>query len=400
MLTCDFNVKLHTVQLDCSYKRSIRTLLCTFLIAPLVLTPASAFSSPSSNEQAPANLPLVEELIRFNDIPWGTAFLDKNTLLVSLKRGKLAKVDLKSRKAQFIEGLPSIINIGQGGLLDVAVYKEENALTEATSPWVYLTYSTTTPKSLTTALGRAKLNKDQLVNWETLFVADTGSDSTVHFGSRIAFDNDGHVYISVGDRGIRNNAQNLSSHAGSTIRLKLDGSVPKDNPFYHSENAKAEIWSYGHRNPQGLFYDRTTQRLWSNEHGPRGGDEINVIKKGGNYGWPTVSYGKEYWSLKSVGEGTWKEGVLDAKKEFTPSIAPSDLIVYRGEMFSEWNGDVISTALALRHINRLKFDSQDNVAEEKRYLRDLNERFRSIIQAPDSSLIVTTDSGKLLRLTR
>ncbi|WCN09098.1 PQQ-dependent sugar dehydrogenase [Marinomonas mediterranea] len=380
-----------------------RMVLKTTLLPLCFLFSACSACAPQQNPFSPNQSITVTELARFNDIPWGADFLDSDTLLVTLKSGKLATINLETGKIHYIEGLPGVVNVGQGGLLDVAVLDTtapDHQTKEAPPFWIYFTYSATASNSLTTALGRAKLDKDRLVEWETLFIADTHSDATVHFGSRIAFDDNKHLYISIGDRGARDSAQDRSNHAGSIIRLNLDGSVPKDNPFYNDLNARAEIWSYGHRNPQGLFFDKRTQTLWSNEHGPRGGDEINKILKGENYGWPVVSYGKEYWSFSAVGEGTQKKGMEDAKKVFIPSIAPSDLLIYHGRLFSDWNDDIISTALALRHINRLRLNENDDEAQqEQRYLRNLDERFRSITQAPDSSLIVTTDSGKVLRLT-
>jgi glucose/arabinose dehydrogenase len=219
-----------------------------------------------------------------------------------------------------------------------------------------------------------------------------GSDR--HFGSRIAFD-DAHLYFSVGDRGNRPNGQNLESHAGSILRLNVDGSVPQDNPFVDIQGARNEIWSYGHRNPQGLVWDGVNQRLWSIEHGPRGGDELNLIERGGNYGWPIISYGKEYASFRAVGEGTHKEGMEQPKKFYIPSIAPGSLMQYTGDAFPEWKGDLFSGALKLRHINRIKLDQEGNAIAEERLMEDLNERIRALLQSPEGWIYFSTDSGNI-----
>jgi glucose/arabinose dehydrogenase len=204
------------------------------------------------------------------------------------------------------------------------------------------------------------------------------------------------VFFSVGDRGKRANAQDLKNHAGSILRLNMDGSVPADNPYVRHGNIKPEIWSFGHRNPQGLFFDQKTGFLWSNEHGPRGGDEINLIRVGANYGWPIVSHGKEYWAPLSVGEATSKEGMEDPAKVYIPSIAPSSLLIYRGQLFKDWEGDFLSTALALRHLNNVRLQSGE--VFETRFLEDLNERMRDVIEMQDGSLMISTDSGRILNI--
>ncbi|MBM6550315.1 PQQ-dependent sugar dehydrogenase [Marinomonas ostreistagni] len=334
----------------------------------------------------------VTSIAQLDGIPWGLAQIDSDNLLVTLLDGELMRVNLQSGDTQTISGLPEIAHLGQGGLLDVALAPDFDTL-----KWVYMTFAQPTEEGATTALGRARLDQNQLTDWETLFVADASSSKGQHFGSRIAFDESGHVFMTVGDRGTRNNAQELSNHAGSILRLNLDGSVPKDNPYVRHGNIKPEIWSFGHRNPQGLFFDKATGQLWSNEHGPRGGDEINLIRVGANYGWPIVSHGKEYWAPMDVGEGTSKEGMEDPKKVFIPSIAPSSLLIYRGELFKDWNGDFLSTALALRHLNNVRLSTGE--VFETRFLEDLDERLRDVIEAQDGALLISTDSGKIVRVT-
>ena len=335
----------------------------------------------------------IDQITQFDGIPWGIAIINDQEAIVTIKKGSAYKVDLTTGKKQALTGLPEVDNRGQGGLLDVAKspqFKEQG--------WLYFTYSKPTDDGAKTTLARAKLADNKLTEWHDLLVTDSATSETKHYGGRIAFDGQQHVFFSVGDRGVRENAQDLTNHAGSVIRLNLDGSVPRDNPFVTHANIRNEIWSYGHRNPQGLFYDTDTHTLWSNEHGPRGGDEINLIRPGANYGWPIVSYGKEYWGPVSVGEGNTKDGIDNPAKVFIPSIAPSSLIRYKGMLFSNWNGDFLSTALALRHLNKIKIDKNGKTTET-RYLEHLDERLRSIAQDSAGVLYIGTDSGKLLKIT-
>lgn len=335
----------------------------------------------------------VDQITQFDGIPWGIAIINDQEAVVTIKKGAAYKINLTTGKKQTLTGLPKVDNRGQGGLLDVAKsprFKEQG--------WLYFTYSKPTDGGSTTTLARAKLVGNKLTEWHDLLVTDSATNESKHYGGRIAFDDKGHVFFSVGDRGIRENAQDLTNHAGSVIRLNLDGSVPANNPFVTHANIRNEIWSYGHRNPQGLFYDTDTHTLWSNEHGPRGGDEINLIRPGANYGWPIVSYGKEYWGPVNVGEGQTKDGIDNPAKVFIPSIAPSSLIRYKGMLFSNWNGDFLSTALALRHLNKIKIDKNGETTET-RYLQHLDERLRSIAQDSTGALYIGTDSGKLLKIT-
>ncbi len=335
----------------------------------------------------------VTQVAKFNGIPWGISLLDDQFAIVTIKQGEAYKVDLSSGKKQALNNLPKVDNRGQGGLLDVA--KSPNYGQDG---WLYFTYSKPTEAGSVTSLARAQLDNHRLIHWQDLLVSQSASSTSKHYGGRITFDDQQHVFFSIGDRGVRKNAQDLGNHAGSIIRLNLDGKVPADNPFVSHANIRNEIWSYGHRNPQGLFYDNNTHTLWSNEHGPRGGDEINLIRPGANYGWPIVSYGKEYWGPVSVGEGTEKDGINSPIKVYIPSIAPSSLIKYDGLLFSNWNGDFLSTALALRHLNKIHIE-KDGSTQETRYLEDLNERLRCIAQDTQGILYLGTDSGKLLKVT-
>jgi len=335
-------------------------------------------------------------------IPWGMSFQSENEILFTERKGRLGILNIESGEVNYLSGLPDIIANGQGGFMDVA--KPTN---NEIADWTYFTYVKPIDAAGNgeTTLARAHISKDGIFDWQDLLVTHSlfgiifdvtgiawGSDR--HFGSRIAFD-DTHLYFSIGDRGNRPNGQNLETHAGSILRLNVDGSVPQDNPFVDVEGARNEIWSYGHRNPQGLVWDGIKQRLWSIEHGPRGGDELNLIERGANYGWPIISYGKEYASFRSVGEGTHKEGMEQPKKFYIPSIAPGSLMQYTGEAFPEWQGDLFAGALKLRHINRIELDQEGNAIAEERLMEDLNERIRALLQSPEGWIYFSTDSGNI-----
>ena len=326
-------------------------------------------------------------------VPWGMVFISPDQILFTERNGKIGILDTVSGVITRISGGPEVMHSGQGGLLDVAVPPDF-----VPGDWIYYTYSKEKNGNGVTALARAKLDGNRLVALEDLLVTRSASSTGRHFGSRIAFDGKGHLFFSVGDRGVRPNAQNLSTHAGSILRLGLNGSVPESNPFAHQEDALPEIWSYGHRNPQGMFYDRNQQRLWSIEHGPRGGDEINLILPGRNYGWPVISYGKEYWGPFQVGEGTEKEGMEQPVKFYTPSIAPGSLILYSGKAFPAWEGNLFAGALKLTHLNRVVLDLTGRAVAEERLLEGLGERIRAIVESPEGWLYFSTDSGRILRL--
>lgn len=326
-------------------------------------------------------------------IPWGLSFLSDNQLLVSERDGAVQLLDVDNGQISRLKNVPAVLAEGQGGMLDIAIspeYKKHG--------WIYFTYVKDIDGSGVTVLSRAKLLNSTFFNWQELLVTKSISEKSFHFGSRITFDDEGHVYFSVGDRGIRDNAQDLTNHAGTIMRLNLDGSVPEDNPFSKNRRLLPEVWSYGHRNPQGLAYDIKNKRLWSIEHGPRGGDEINLIKPGANYGWPVISYGKEYWGPVAVGEGTHAEGMEQPVKVYTPSIAPGSLLLYSADALPGWQGNLFSGALKLQHINRIVLSEQGEVIKEERLLEDLDERIRALAQSPQGWLYFSTDSGKIFRL--
>jgi len=368
-------------------------LICVTSLLPFYLSPVMVMSAPITLKSEGMFLKL-EMVAKGVGIPWGLSFISTNGLLVTDRNGSVYRVDVNKRTKIKLKNLPRVMVDGQGGMLDVAVppnYKK--------SGWIYFTYVKEVNGEGATVLARSKINKNKFVQWKDLLISDSTTDTSYHFGSRIAFDGNGHVFFSIGDRGVRPNGQDLSNHAGSIIRLNLDGSVPKDNPFVSAEGALPEIWSYGHRNPQGLAYDFAQKRLWSIEHGPRGGDEINLIVRGGNYGWPIISHGKGYWGPVSVGEGTHREGMRDAVKVYIPSIARGSLMVYSSDVLSKWKGNLFSSALKLQHINRVVVNKAGSAIKGERLLESMGERIRALSQSPDGLIYFSTDRGNIFRIS-
>ncbi len=336
----------------------------------------------------------VDQLVRGLGVPWGMTFVSPNQILITERGGSVRLFDIESLALRNVAGVAEVVAEGQGGLLDVATgpgYADDG--------WVYFTYSKRVDGEAATALARARLADARLEDWQDLLVTDSVTDGRRHFGSRIAFDGNGHLFFGVGDRGERAMAQDTSNHIGAVLRLRLDGSIPDDNPFVGNPAVRDEIWSFGHRNPQGLVYDQPTGRLWLNEHGPRGGDEINLVEPGRNYGWPVISYGKEYWGPLAVGEGTHREGMEQPVKYYDPSIAPGSLMLYRGSAFPDWDGDLFAGALNLRHLNRVSLSPAGEAVDEERLLEGLGERIRALITGPDGLIYLSTDNGKILRLS-
>lgn len=355
----------------------------------LLLLPYSLHADTSSI------IPLkIETIAQDLGVPWGMALLPDNTMLITQREGILSKLDLTTGDINTITGLPSIKIKGQGGLFDVAIPPDY-----ASSKWVYFSYSKDIHGKGATTLSRAKLNNGQIIDWSDILITQSTTRTNVHYGGRISFDNDGHLFLTIGDRGVRKNAQNLLNHAGSILRLNIDGSIPHDNPFINSKNALNEIWSYGHRNPQGMFYNIDSKQLWAIEHGPRGGDEINIIHAGHNYGWPIISYGQEYTSDKPVGIATSQAGMEQPIKTYVPSIAPSGLVQYSGKAFTAWENNLLTGSMKLRHLNRIVLDSNDHVTAEIRLLRKIQGRIRNVIEDAQGWLYVSTDDGRILRIS-
>lgn len=333
-------------------------------------------------------MPVVENL----EVPWGVK-VDKSGVIYFTERKGNFKIKKPGEELINVKGVPEVAAQIQGGMLDLALHPdfENNA-------WIYLSYS----KKLgggnkTTAVVRGKVDDDQWTEQEEIFEANFPSDRGYHFGCRMVFDNEGYLFISVGDRGNRDeNPQSLGSSCGKIHRIYDDGKIPQDNPFYKKEGAIKSIWAYGNRNPQGLAYDKVNDLLWENEHGPRGGDEQNLIKAGVNYGWPTVSYGINY-NGTTFTELTEKEGVEHPVVVWIPSIAPSGMAIVEGSNYEAWTGDLLTGSLRFNYISRVEVKEGEKLAEEK-VLEGLG-RIRAIEMGRDGFLYVGVEEpGRIVKL--
>ncbi len=341
----------------------------------------------------------VQTLVSGLNHPWSIAFLPSGDKLVTERSGRLRLIQEGELHPDPIKGVPQVAAIGQGGLLDVTLHPDFE-----TNQWIYLAYSDQTDEGLTTRVMRARLKGHELIEAVDIFEALPRSAGGRHFGGRMVFDHEGYLYVSVGDRGEMERAQKGLDHAGTIIRLQDDGSIPKDNPFIDDHQVKNEIFTLGNRNPQGLTLHPETGEVWSNEHGPRGGDEINLIHAGLNYGWPKVTHGINY-SGTSITEHTELPGMESPLLDWTPSIAPSGMVFYTGDAFPTWQGNILNGALRDRLISRValvKTESGYLLTEEERFLQGLGERIRDIRQSPDGQLYLLTDHahGSVLTLQR
>jgi aldose sugar dehydrogenase len=324
--------------------------------------------------------------------PWGMAFLPDGDLLITERPGRLRLVRDGALEPAPLEGVPEVYASGQGGLLDVALDPDfsRNRL-------IYLSYAAETDAGAGTRVARARLGEGRLEDLEVIFEGFMGSGGR-HFGSRLGFDPDGYLFVTLGERGDDERAQELRDLAGKVVRLQPDGSVPDDNPFVGREDAAPQVFSYGHRNPQGLAVHPETGRVWVVEHGPRGGDEVNLVAAGINYGWPVITYGRAYSGLP-MGEGSAKEGMAQPVHYWVPSISPSGMAFYEGDAFPQWQGDLFTGGLSGQLLARLELDGE-RVVEEERLLDGVLGRIRDVRVGPDGYLYLLTDEsdGALLRL--
>ncbi len=364
------------------------------ILSLLVTIAAQAQAAGSATYDSQHHRFTLETVATGFEHPWGLAFLPDGRLLVTERSGRLNLVDPRDGKRTRIGGVPEVVARRQGGLLDVVLHPAfaDNGL-------VYLTWAGQHGRGLATHVGHGRLDGDRLVDFKVIFRADPPLSSGQHFGSRIVFDRDGFMFVTIGDHGERDSAQDRNTHMGTVIRLKDDGSVPDDNPFVGVNGARAEIFSYGHRNPQGMALHPDTGVVWLHEHGPRGGDEINIPKAGANFGWPKVTHGREYFG-PSIGPGHPQPGVESPLHHWTPSIAPSGMTFYTGDRFPQWRGDLFAGALAGQHVARVRFDENNRVVEEERLLEDLGWRIRDIRSGPDGYLYLLPDrpDAALVRL--
>ena len=324
--------------------------------------------------------------------PWGLAFLPDGRMLVTERPGRLRIVEDGRLDPRPVAGTPKVRDGGQGGLLDVALHPRF-----AGNGLVYLSYSSPGRGGAATAIARGRLLGHRLADLEEIYVGLPRSRGGRHFGSRLLFA-DGHLYATLGERGDPDRAQALDDPAGSIIRLRDDGGIPKDNPFAGRDGVRPEIYAYGNRNPQGMALEAGTGRIYAVEHGPLGGDELNLIGPGVNYGWPVITYGRSYIGFK-IGEGTRKEGMAQPVHYWVPSISPSGLAIYDGGRFPGWRGSFLVGALSAQLLARLEIDGGRLVAEE-RLFADMEERIRDVRQGPDGLIYLLTDhpEGMILRI--
>ncbi len=361
---------------------------CFFVV---LLTQACAQSVDNGIKQPLKDLISVDLVVSGVQNPWGLAFLPEGGILVTEKSGKL--IHFQDGKRTEVSGLPQIKVQGQGGLMDVVLHPNFSQ-----NNYIYLSYASAEGegRGANTAIMRAKLVENSLVAQKVLYKASPNTGKPYHFGSRMAFDDQGYLYFSIGDRGNRDkNPQDVTRDCGKIYRIKDDGSIPKDNPFADKVGAKKAIWSYGHRNPQGLVKNPFTGEIWEHEHGPRGGDEINRIQKGKNYGWPLITYGINYSGTKITDE-TARPGMEQPLHYWVPSIAPSGMEFVSSDKYPEWKGSLLVGSLAFQYLERLELKDNNVIRREK--LLDSMGRVRSVKQAPDGYIYVGIEGKGVYRL--
>ena len=367
------------------------------LVASALLSASMAFAEPARTFQTQKVAVKIETIATGLEHPWAIAVLPDGTYLVTERPGRMRTIR-DGKVGAPISGVPEVYARGQGGLLDVELDPKFTS-----NRTLYFTASVAAGGGSGTAVFRARLSSDEkrLTDVKRILLMNKLSRGNIQYGARIAIARDGSLFVSLGDRGEQDRAQDFHDDAGSIIHIEGDGSIPANNPFKDGKGALPEIWSKGHRNPQGITFDTATNKLYTAEHGARGGDEINTPEAGKNYGWPVISYGVNYSGTK-IGIGTAKAGMEQPLFYWDPSIAPGAIAVYRGKMFPEWNGDLLVTALKFQLLSRLSRDGSGKITERERMFEGEFGRMRDITVAPDGALLITTDEddGALLRVSR
>ena len=328
------------------------------------------------------------------ELPWCVAFLPDGRLLVTERPGRLRQISPDGEIGSPMEGIPEVLFRGQGGLFDVAPHPDfaENGL-------IYLSYAHGTPRANATRIARGRLDGNSLKDLEVIFTARPDKTTPQHYGGKFLFLPDGTLLFTTGDGfDHREEAQDLSGLLGKTVRIRDDGSIPDDNPYVRREAADPAVWTWGHRNPQGLAMDHMTGQVFLHEHGPRGGDEINLLRPGRNYGWPVITFGLDYSGAR-ISPFQQMPGMEQPLHYWVPSIAASGLAVYRGEVFPEWEGDLFVGALVDREVRRVRL-RDDRVVEEEALFGELGERMRDIRVGPKGHLYLVTDEGRVVRVER
>lgn len=370
--------------------------IATALAATFLIVTGTRGDTPTFNSSA-GKLE-VETVATGLAYPWGLGFLPGGRMIVTEKPGRVRIVSREGQLSPPLTGVPEVWFSGQGGLLDIAVdraYAQTNT--------IYICYAERTSGGGRTTVARGKVTESglpKLTDVKVIFRQEGPLSSGYHFGCRIAQAPDNTLFVSLGDHySARDHAQTLNNHIGKVVRITPEGGAPKDNPFVGRDDAKPEVWSYGHRNSQSLAFNPATGDLWEIEHGPRGGDEINIIGKGKNYGWPVIGYGIDYSGAR-IHAATSKDGMEQPVKYWVPSIAPSGMAFYTGDLFPKWKGSLFVGALAGQMLVRLPVNGT-TVGSEERLLQSLNERIRDVRQGPDGALWLLTDSsgGRILRIS-
>jgi len=369
------------------------------LLAACMLVPSGTSALEFKSSHHDYN---VEIMVTGLTHPWGMAFISETELLVTERTGDLRLIRNGQLLDEKISGLPPIREVGQGGLLGIALHPEyeRNRL-------IYLSYAGEDNGRFSTEVLRGRLQGTALIDVQVIFSALPKETGGSHFGSRLLFAPDGTLYVSLGDRGItpgrgsRHPAQQLDSHTGSLIRINADGSIPADNPFVGRTDAKPEIYTYGNRNMQGIALHPITGMLWTHEHGPQGGDEINIMQAGANYGWPVITYGVNYGFGTKIGDGSEAPGMQQPVHKWVPSIAPSGMLFYTGDKFPQWQGNLFIGSLKFGQLIRLELSDNSRISSEERLLNFEFGRIRDVIQGPDGYIYLLTDNrnGSLLRIS-
>jgi len=370
-------------------------LLLAALVSACAPTPLQGQAPRSPTPASVQGVVDVQAIAKGLEHPWSLAFLPDKRILVTERPGRLRIVGADGRLSEPLTGVPKVYASGQGGLLDVAL-----SPMFAEDRFIYLSFAESGEGGAATAVARARLGERGLENTQVIWRQQPKVSGSNHWGSRILFRRDGTLFVTLGERfNYSEKAQDLSVTLGKIVRINPDGSAPRDNPFVNRDGVRPEIWSYGHRNVQAAAVHPETGQLWTVEHGARGGDELNHLEAGKNYGWPVISYGTHYSYLK-IGEGAAKEGMEQPVYYWDPVIAPSGMVIYTGELFAGWKNNFLIGSLTPGGLVRLVM-RDGKVAQEERYLVDLRERIRDVRQAPDGSLYLLTDAraGQILRIT-
>ena len=362
-----------------------------FLLFTATLMSFSACGQKDTSIETPKTSIDYEMVVDGLEIAWGMTFLPDGSMIITEKSGKI--IHFKDGKKQELTGGPEVYQRGQGGLLDIILHPnyEENG-------WIYMTYSSSEgdDEGGNTAVMRVKLEGTQFTNKEVLYKATPNTTKGQHFGSRMVFDKDGYLYFSIGDRGNHDeNPQDITRDGGKIYRINDDGSIPQDNPFVGEPNAKEATYSYGHRNPQGMILHPVTGEIWVHEHGPQGGDEINVIKKGANYGWPLVTFGENYGG-GAISDETSRPGMEDPIYQWTPSIAPSGFVYVTSDKYSALKGNLLVGSLKFQYLEHDVMNGKEVTRREK--LLEGIGRVRDVKQAPDGTIYVSVEGKGIVKL--